>query len=88
VCGDQPVVLRSFAGYQEQGIYFQTDRAYQLDKEIKVAFGYVFQQRRTEDYYYNTLLYGFTPNRVMPTNEQAPNYSVSLVSASYIYSFK
>lgn len=67
---------------------FKLTGAYQLDKKSKIAFGYVFQQRRTEDYYYNTLLYGYTPNRVMPTNEQAPNYSVSLVSASYVYSFK
>jgi hypothetical protein len=31
--------------------------------------------------------YGNTPTSVLPTNQQAPSYSVSLVSASYIYNF-
>lgn len=61
---------------------------YQVDKTSKVALGYIFQQRRTEDYYYNTLQFGNTPSRNMPTNEQAPNSSVNMIGASYIYSFK
>lgn len=60
---------------------------YQVNKSGKVAVGYMFQHRNSNDYYYNAYQYGFTPNRVMPTNEQAPDYSVSLLSVAYIYSF-
>lgn len=61
---------------------------YALDRSSRIALGYVFQQRRTDDYYYYTTMYGTTANRVMPTNEQAPNYTVNVVGVSYLYSFR
>lgn len=53
-----------------------------------MAVGYIFQQLNSSDYFYNGEQYGATPNRVMPTNQQAPNYSVNVVTVSYIYTFK
>jgi MtrB/PioB family decaheme-associated outer membrane protein len=61
---------------------------YQVDKASKVAVAYVYQNRKSNDYYYNTTQTGYTPARGLPTNEQAPNYSVNLIGVSYIYSFK
>lgn len=60
---------------------------YQLDQSSRIALGYIFQQRKSDDYYYNAYQYGYAPLRILPTNELAPNYSVNVVAASYIYSF-
>ena len=62
--------------------------AYALDKSSKIAVGYIYQKLKSDDYFYNWYQYGYTGLRGMPTNQQAPNHSVSLVAASYIYSFK
>ena len=61
--------------------------SYQVDKASKVNVGYMFQKLTSTDYYYNALQYGYTPTSVMPSNQQAPSYSVNVVSASYVYSF-
>jgi MtrB/PioB family decaheme-associated outer membrane protein len=60
---------------------------YQLDKSSRIALGYIFQQRKSDDYYYNAYQYGYAPLRIMPTNQLAPNYSINVVTASYIYNF-
>ncbi len=60
---------------------------YQVNKHGKITIGYIFEHRNTNDYFFNGLQFGSTPNRVIPTGEQAPNYSVNVVTASYIYTF-
>lgn len=60
---------------------------YQINKNNKVSVGYIYSHRITDDYFYNGYQYGYTPNRVMPTNEQAPTYNISLVTLSYNYLF-
>ncbi|MDZ4263063.1 MAG: MtrB/PioB family decaheme-associated outer membrane protein, partial [Pseudomonadota bacterium] len=60
---------------------------YQVNKHGKIAIGYIFEHRNTNDYFFNGLQFGSTPNRVIPTGEQAPNYSVNVVTASYVYTF-
>ncbi len=80
-CGDTPDIKSTLIALKLTGTY-------QLDKKSKIAVSYLYQNLKSEDYYYNSLQYGYTPNRVMPTNELAPNYSVNMVAASYIYSFK
>lgn len=80
-CGDLPDITSRVLTLKLSG-------AYQIDKSSKIGLGYIYQNRRSNDYYYNTGLYGYTPNRVMPTNELVPNYTVSVVMATYIYSFK
>ena len=80
-CGDVPdIKARLFA--------LKLTGTYQVNKSSKVVLAYLYQKLKSDDYYYNGLQYGFTPNRVMPTNELAPNYSVNMIAASYIYSFR
>jgi len=61
---------------------------YDLDKRSKVALGYIYQKLKSDDYSFNWFQSGYTGVRGMPTNQQAPNHSVSVIAASYIYSFK
>lgn len=61
---------------------------YKLDKQSKVAFGYTFQKLSSDDWLYNAFQYGYTPTSVMPTNQQSGSYTVNVVAASYIYTFK
>jgi len=79
-CGDTPDINTSL-------FTLKLDGTYQVNKNGKVALGYLFQLLDSNDYYYNGYQYGFTPNRVLPTNEQAPNYSEHVVFLSYIYEF-
>jgi MtrB/PioB family decaheme-associated outer membrane protein len=79
-CGDLPAITNKM-------IQFKLAGNYQLDKSSKVAMGYIYQQLKSTDYYYNGMQYGNTPTTVLPTNQQTPNYSVNVVTASYIYNF-
>jgi len=79
-CGDTPDIETSLFALNLNG-------AYQVNKNGKVALGYLYQLFDSNDYYYNGYQYGFTPNRVMPTNEQAPSYSEHVIFFSYIYEF-
>jgi MtrB/PioB family decaheme-associated outer membrane protein len=67
---------------------FKLTGTYSIDKASKVAVAYAYQNRKTNDYYYNTTQMGTNLARGLPTNEQAPSYSVSVLGVSYIYSFK
>ena len=60
---------------------------YKIDKSSKFAFGYVFQQMKSNDYYYNGLQLGSTPSTLMPTNQQAPSYTINVISAAYVRNF-
>ncbi len=61
--------------------------SYQIDKSNKVNMGYLFQRLVSYDYYYNALQYGYNGSTQLATNQQAPGYTVNVVSASYVYSF-
>lgn len=80
-CGNTPDIKNRLLTFKLTGTY-------SLDKSSKVAVVYLYQSLKSEDYFYNGYQYGATPNRVMPTNEQAPNYSVNVLGVSYTYSFK
>ena len=80
-CGDTPDIKSELTTLKLTGNY-------KVDKSAKVALGYIYQKLSSSDYFYNAEQYGYTPNRVMPTNLQAPNYSVNVVTATYIYMFK
>jgi len=80
-CGDTPDIKSELVALKLTGNY-------QVNKSAKVALGYVYQKLNSNDYFYNGEQYGYTANRVMPTNLQAPNYSVNVVTASYIYTFR
>jgi MtrB/PioB family decaheme-associated outer membrane protein len=79
-CGDTPDITSKLVTFKLTGNY-------QLDKSAQIAVGYVFKQVKAIDYFYNGEQYGFTPNRVMPTNAQAPNYTINVVNVSYRYMF-
>ena len=79
-CGDLP------------SIYYNTfdltlKAKYQVDNRSKFILGYQYQQLLSSDYVLNTYQYGYTPTTAMPTNQQAPNYAISVVTAAYIYNF-
>lgn len=80
-CGSTPDIKNELFTLKLTGTY-------QVDKSAQVAAGYMYQKLNSTDYYYNAYQYGYTPNRVMPTNEQAPSYSVNVVAVSYVYTFK
>ena len=60
---------------------------YNIDKKSAVRFMYMFGQLHSTDYAYDGTQYG-TITSVMPTNQTAPDYSVSVFGLSYVYSFQ
>jgi hypothetical protein len=47
----------------------------------------LYQHLKSTDFYYTPLQYGGTPTAMLPTNQQAPSYSVNVITATYIYNF-
>jgi len=60
---------------------------YQIDNRSRLVLGYQYQQLLSSDYVLNTYQYGYTPTTAMPTNQQSPNYAVTVVTAAYVYNF-
>jgi MtrB/PioB family decaheme-associated outer membrane protein len=60
---------------------------YNIDKKSAVRFMYMFGQLRSTDYAYDGMQYG-TITSVLPTNQTAPNYNVSVFGLSYVYSWQ
>ncbi len=79
-CGQLPDI-------QNRVIQIKLTGKYKVSKQSKVMFGYVYQQMKSNDYYYNGLQAGYTPSALMPTNQQAPNYTVNAVSLAYVHDF-
>ncbi len=79
-CGSLPTIKNDV-------IQLKLTGKYKVSKSAEVTVGYLFQQMRSTDYYYNGLQSTFTPNQVMPTNQQSPNYTINVVTASYSYLF-
>ena len=79
-CGSLPEV-------NNHVVQFKLSGKYKLDKNSKIAVGYIYQHMKSTDYYYNGLQAGYTPSALMPTNQQSPNYTVNFVTASYLYNF-
>jgi len=61
---------------------------YQFNRASSVIAGYMYQRLKSNDYYYNAYLYGFTPTSMLPTKQRTPNYSVNTVFVAYRYSFR
>ncbi len=60
---------------------------YQLDKASAIGVIYIYQKLSNNDWAYNGMQFG-TGTNYLPTNEQAPNYTVSVVGVSYTYRFR
>jgi len=67
---------------------FRLTGNYQLGRASSISAGYMYQRLKSNDYYYYALQLGFTPTSLLPTNQQAPNYSVNTVFVAYRYSFR
>lgn len=79
-CGDTPDIETSRFTVQLSGTY-------EVNKNGKLRLGYMYELLDTEDYYYNGLQLGFTPDRVLPTNEQPWGYSNHTIGLTYIFEF-
>jgi hypothetical protein len=60
---------------------------YAIDAQKTVRFAYLYSRMRSVDWAYDGLQYGGLV-QLLPDLEQAPNYSVSVVGVSFIYSFR
>ena len=60
---------------------------YAIDKASAVRLAYWYQHLSSSDYAYDGMQYG-TITSVMPTNQQAPSYNVSVIGLSYLYQWR
>ena len=67
---------------------FRLSGTYEINQHSRLTAGYLYQRLKSNDYFYNAYQYGFTPTSLLPTNQQAPNYSVNTVFVTYRYSFR
>jgi hypothetical protein len=65
-------------------IELQIAAQYTIDKHSAIRAFYWWQKLDVTDYMYDGMQFG-TITSVMPTNETAPNYNVSVVGISYVY---
>lgn len=79
-CGNLPDIKNTMVQLKLGG-------KYKVDKSSSVRVGYMYQHLTSSDFYYTALQYGGTPTSMLPTNQQAPSYSVNVISASYLYTF-
>lgn len=81
VCGQLPAILSKLARVR-------LTATYALDKRSAMAFGYIYERLRSNDYYYNFYQLGFTAANTMPTNQLAPSYHQNVFFMAYRYSFQ
>jgi MtrB/PioB family decaheme-associated outer membrane protein len=62
--------------------------SYQASSHGTVAAGYLYQKLDSNDYYYSAYQLGSTAVTVLPTNQQAPSYTVNVIALSYLYNFR
>lgn len=79
-CGDLPDI-------KNEMVQLKLGGSYKVDKASKVMLGYMYQHLKSSDYFYNAYQFGSTPTTLLPTNQQAPSYSVNVVTVSYVYNF-
>ena len=67
---------------------FRLMGTYPLNHRSQLIGGYLYQRLKASDYFYSAYQYGFTPTSLLPTNQQAPNYSVNTVFVAYRFTFR
>jgi hypothetical protein len=67
---------------------FRATGTYAINRSSQLMLGYLYQRLKASDYFYNAYQFGFTPTSLLPTGQQAPNYSVNTVFVAYRYSFR
>ena len=78
--GSPPAIRNDLFGIRLGGTY-------QLDKNSKVGLQYLYQRLVSNDYYFNGLQYGYSPQSVMPTNQTPGGFNVNVFTVGYTYSF-
>ena len=78
--GSPPAIRNDLFGIRLGGTY-------QIDKNSKVGLQYLYQRLVSNDYYFNGLQYGYSPQSVMPTNQTPGGYNVNVFTVGYTYSF-
>ena len=73
---------------QSDLMQFKLTGNYHVDKASSILVGFMYQHLKSNDYYYNALQYPNNPTSSLPTNQQAPNYSVTSAFVAYQYSFR
>jgi hypothetical protein len=66
---------------------FKLDAKYIISKPSAIHLSYMYQRLLSSDYIYTGMQPAGTPTGVLPTFEQAPQYSIHVVGLSYIYNF-
>lgn len=79
--GDSPNIYSELTQLKLTGTYL-------INKASGVLVGYLYQRLKSNDYYYNAYQFGYTPTSLLPTGQQAPNYSENAVFAAYRYTFQ
>ncbi len=67
---------------------FRITGAYHINAASSALLGYTYQRLKSNDYFYNAYQFGYTPTTIIPTGQQAPNYSVNTVFLAYRFSFR
>ena len=80
ICGSTPNVSDNLLRLKLSG-------KYQIDGNSLITLGYLYQKLDSNDYYYNAYQMGFNPTTMLPTNQQNPSYSVSMLNLVYTYMF-
>ncbi|MEN6588034.1 MAG: MtrB/PioB family decaheme-associated outer membrane protein [Sulfuricella sp.] len=80
-CGSLPDI-------KSELLQFKFTGSYQVSKPGKVVAGYMYQRLKSNDFFFNAYQTGYTPTGVLPTNQQAPNYSVNALFVAYNYTFR
>lgn len=79
-CGNLPTI-------QNEMLQLKLAGNYKVNKSSNIKVGYLYQHLKSTDYLYNAYQMGSTASSLLPTNQQAPGYSVNVVAASYVHSF-
>ena len=79
-CGNLPDIKNTMVQLRLAG-------SYKIDKASRVIAQYVYQHLKSSDYFYNAYQYGSTPSSLLPTNQQAPSYTVNAVGIAYVLEF-
>jgi MtrB/PioB family decaheme-associated outer membrane protein len=87
LCSSYGITCGNLPDIKNNKVSLKVTGNYQINKASKIALGYIYQHLNTNNYYYSAYQTGSTDVTVLPTNQQAPNYSVNVITASYIYTF-
>lgn len=79
-CGQLPAITSSMTQIKIAGVY-------RMSKTTSLNLRYLHQELHSSDYYYNGMVYTYTPSSLMPTNQAAPNYKIDAVMVSWLYQF-